>query len=200
MRDNLGAFAPSEEEFRKIFELRNNFDTQFGFFGRDGADETVREQRRLAQQQIDEQLRATLGEQRYQEYVMSQDDRFNDAYDFASRLNLPNAKEVARSIYDIRQTVETQRQQVLNNSNLPQEQRASTLAQIADETRKTLQATMTPEAFQQYVNSRDGRWVGNLASVDSGARGMGSDGRRFGGPPGAPGAGRGGDFFRRRGP
>ena len=205
MRDNLSAFSPSEEEFRKIFDLRNTFDTQFGFgFGREGTDETVREQRRVAQQQLDEQLRATLGEQRYQEYVMSQDGRFNDAYDFATRANLPNAKEVAQSIYDIRQTVEAQRQQVLNNSNIPQDQRAATLTQLADETRKTLQSTMTPEAYQQYVSSRDGRWVGNLASVDTGARGMGNDTRRFPGggfgPAGGPGGGRGGDFFRRRGP
>jgi hypothetical protein len=173
MRDSLGSFSPSEDEFRKIFEARKGFDDQFGFT-REGGDEAAREQRRLAQQQLDESLRATLGEERYRQYQMAQDDRYREIYDFTVRANLP--KETAQSIYDIRQTAEQQRQQILNNQNLSPDQRTATLAQIAEETRNTLKATMTPQAYEQYLRG-DGRgWVRDLASAETRGGGRGAPG------------------------
>src|SRR5688572_13157621 len=77
MRDSLGSFSPSEDEFKKIFELRENFNSQFGF-GRGGNDDTAREQRRAAEQQLDQQLQATLGAERYAEYKLAQDDRYRE--------------------------------------------------------------------------------------------------------------------------
>jgi hypothetical protein len=187
MRDSLGSFSPSEDEFRKIFEARKGFDDQFGFT-REGGDEAAREQRRLAQQQLDESLRATLGEDRYHQYQMAQDDRYREIYDFTTRANLP--KETAQSIYDIRQTAEKQRQEILGNQNLSPDQRTATLAQIADETRNTLKATMTPEAYEQYLRSEGRRWVAGIGSTEN-------RGDRGGpGPGGVPGGGGGNRFDR----
>jgi hypothetical protein len=185
MRDNLASFSPTADEFKKIFELRENLNSQFGF-GR-GGDEAAQEQRRIAQQQLEEQLRATLGEQRYQEYQLAQDDRYREIYDFTSRMNLP--KETAQSVYDIQKTVEQQRQQVMNNQNMSAEERAATLAQIAQVTKEQLYQTLPQQAYDQYLQSGDARWLQRLTRTDNDA------GRRggFGGPGGPGGPGR---FFR----
>lgn len=177
MRDSLASFSPSEDEFRKIFEARKAFDDQYGF-ARGGGDEAAREQRRAAQQQLDEQLRTILGQDRFAQYQIAQDERYRDIYDFTQRANLPT--ETARAIYDIQSTAEQQRRDLLNNQNIPQDQRAATLAQMADEIKTTLQATMTPEAYAQYLRD-DGRWVDRFASP--GARGEGFV-RGEGGPRG----------------
>jgi hypothetical protein len=181
MRDSLASFSPSEDEFRKIFEARKAFDDQYGF-ARGGGDEAAREQRRLAQQQLDDQLRSVLGEDRYAQYHMAQDDRYREIYDFTQRSNLP--KETAKTIYDIQNTAEQQRREVLNNQNIPQDQRNATLAQMAEEIKTTLQATMTPEVYAQYLRD-DGRWVGQFAN--GGRRGEGTSTGGFrgeGGPRG----------------
>lgn len=178
MRDSLASFSPSEDEFRKIFEARKAYDDQFGFT-RWGGDEAVREQQRLAQQQLDEQLRATLGEERWRQYQMAQDDRYREIYEFTQQASLP--KETAQTIYDVRTTAEQQRQQVLNDQNIPQDQRAATLAQMANEIKATLQNTMTPEAFEQYLRG-DGRWISRFASTES--RGGDRGGFPGGGPRG----------------
>ena len=190
MRDSLGSFAPSEDEFQKIFELRKNYDDQFGF-ARGGGDEAAREQRRLAQQQLDEQLRATLGETRWQEYQLAQDDRYREIYEFTKNQNLP--KETAKSVYDIRQTAEQERQQLLNNQNLSQEDRAAALAEMAKVTMSTLQQTMPEQAYQQYLKSDDARWINRFATA--GGERRGERGGFFGGPGGFGGEGRD-RFFR----
>ena len=196
MRDSLGSFSPSEDEFKKIFELRENFNSQFGF-GRGGNDETAREQRRAAEQQLDQQLQATLGEQRYAEYKLTQDDRYREIYDFTSRLNLP--KETAQSVYDIRQAVEQQRQQVMNNQGMSAEDRAATLAQMAQATKETLAQTLPQQAYDQYLKSDDARWLQTLTRTetrDGGGRRGGFGGFQGGaGGPGGPGGGAG-RFYR----
>ena len=199
MRDSLGSFSPSEDEFKKIFELRENFNSQFGF-GRGGNDDAAREQRRAAEQQLDQQLQATLGEQRYAEYKLSQDDRYREIYDFTSRLNLP--KETAQSVYDIRDAVEKQRQQVMNNQSMSAEDRAATLAQMAEVTRETLAQTLPQTAYDQYLKSDDARWLTRLTSTQQqgGRQGPPGGGRGGfqGGPggPGGPGGGGAGRFYR----
>jgi hypothetical protein len=192
MRDSLGSFSPSEDEFKKIFELRNNYDAQFGF-ARGGGDEAAREQRRLAQQQLDEQLRATLGEERFQEYQLSQDDRYREISEFAKNQNLP--KETAKSLYDIRTSAEQERQQLLNNQNLSQEDRAAALAEMAKLTMATLQQTMPQSAYELYLKSDEARWINRFAGTGEGrgGRGLGGPGGGFGGPGGFGGRDR---FFR----
>ena len=196
MRDSLGSFSPSEDEFKKIFELRENYNSQFGF-GRGGNDDTAREQRRAAEQQLDQQLQATLGAERYAEYKLAQDDRYREIYDFTSRLNLP--KETAQSVYDIRQAVEQQRQQVMNNQGMSAEERAATLAQMSQVTKETLAQTLPQQAYDQYLRSDDGRWLQSLTRTegrDGGRRG-GFGGFQGGGGPGGPGGPNGpGRFYR----
>jgi len=196
MRDSLGSFSPSEDEFKKIFELRENFNSQFGF-GRGGNDDAAREQRRAAEQQLDQQLQATLGE-RYADYKLAQDDRYREIYDFTARLNLP--KETAQSVYDIQQTVEQQRQQVMNNQGMSAEERAATLAQMAQVTKETLAQTLPQQAYDQYLKSDEARWLQRLTSTQQGGRQGPPGGGRggFQGGPGGGGPGGGaGQFYRR---
>ena len=196
MRDSLGSFSPSEDEFKKIFELRENFNSQFGF-GRGGNDDAAREQRRAAEQQLDQQLQATLGAERYAEYKLAQDDRYREIYDFTSRMNLP--KETAQSVYDIRQAVEQQRQQVMNNQGMSAEERAATLAQMSQVTKETLAQTLPQQAYDQYLRSDDGRWLQTLTRTEGGGRRGGFGGFQGGpGGPGRPGGGEAGPFYRGR--
>jgi hypothetical protein len=184
MRDSLGSFSPSEDEFKKIFELRKNFEDQFAF-GRGGGDDAAREQRRAAQQQLDQQLQATLGD-RYEDYKLAQDDRYREIYDFTKDLNL--SKETARSIYDIQQVVSQQREQLMSDQSISPEERAAKLGEIAAVTKQTLAQFLPQETLEQYLRSDPGRSLQRLTSTQQGGR-QGPPGGGRGGFQGGPGGG-----------
>jgi hypothetical protein len=175
MRENLAAFQPSEDEFRKIFELRKSFDEQFGF-GRDGGDPALREQRQLAQQQLEAQMQQVLGP-RYAEYQMSQDERYRDLYEFSQRNNLP--QETAQSVYDMRRTAEELRRNLERDASLSPEQRTAALTALATETRTAVAGALGEKAFTDYQR-RGGAWVDRLAQTEQ--RGQRGDRGGNGGP------------------
>ncbi len=170
MRENLTGFQPNEDEFRQIFQAKKSFDDQFGMT-RDGGDAAVKEERRVAQERLDAQLKATLGEQRFHDYQLSQDERFREAYDFAQRYELP--RQTAETVYQVRVAVEQERQRIRNDSNLSAEARTAAYAGLADQTKQALQPTLGDK--WPNFESRNG-WVG--ASAGSGnSNGRGDRGR-----------------------
>jgi hypothetical protein len=176
MRENLVAFQPTEQEFREIFKLQKAFDDQFGLM-RGGGDDAFRQAREQAQQALEEQLRAILGDQRYQDYMLAQDPRYRDIYDFAQNNNLPT--DTARKIYEVRLAAEAERQRIQNDATLPPEQRQAQLTSLASQTKQALGTLLGSDALNAYVQS-DGRWLNRLEGTSSGGRpGFGG-----GGPPG----------------
>lgn len=160
MRENLTGFQPTEDEFRQVFQAKKAFDDQFGFM-REGSDEAVREERRVAQQKLDEQLKATLGEQRFHEYQLSQDERFRDAYDFTQRYNLP--RQTAETVYQVRVAAEQERQRIRSEPNLTPEARTQAYAELARQTTQALQPTLGNN--WQDFESRNG-WVRQLSQTE----------------------------------
>ena len=68
MKNRMGGFEPTEQEFREIFKLWKQFDDEFGIYGGlDKRPEQV-ERRKAAQREMDDRLKIVLGEQRYQAY------------------------------------------------------------------------------------------------------------------------------------
>ena len=167
MRENLTAFQPTEDEFRQIFDARKQFDDQFGLT-RDGGDQAAREQRQAAQAKLDEQLRAVLGEERYHEYTLAQDDRYREMYDFTERNNLPRI--AADALLDIRNTAEQARRELQNNKNLTPEQQVAARQQIQQTTDEMLAQTLGPKA-DDYLKT-DGRWVNKLGPRDENNQGQ----------------------------
>ena len=152
MRDTLASFEPSEDEFRQIFEMRKQFDDQFGFT-RDGGDQAVREQRQAAQAKLDEQLHSMLGDDRYRQYTLAQDDRFRETYDWTQRHDLP--ANAAEALYDIRKSAEQASREIKNNKTLSSEEQLPALAQIKQATLETLIATLGDKAEPFLKNPRN---------------------------------------------
>ena len=173
MRESLASFQPTEDEFRKVFEMRKAFDDQLGLT-REGGDAQAREQRQLAQQQLEEQIRNTLGEDRYRQYQLAQDDRYRELYDFGQRNNL--AQETVQSVYDMRRTAELVRRQVESDRTLSPEQRVAALTALANETRTSISTTMGEQAWKDYQR-RNGEWISRLGRVEQrGGRGANNNG------------------------
>ena len=175
MRENLGSFEPSEDEFKKIFQMKKAYDDQFGFM-RDGSDESLREQRRVAQAQLEEQMKAALGEQRYAEYQLSQDDRYRGIQEFGQRNNLTDTQ--VRGVYDVRVAAENERTQILADTTLTPDARAAKLQELANSTGAALAQTMGQPAWKDYQDNN--RWLTRLTQVEDSGRDGGRDYRSRG--------------------
>lgn len=186
MRNNLGTFQPDEKEFREIFDARKTFDDQYGF-GRAGGNDVTPDQRRAAQQQLDDQIKAMLGDDRYKDYSLAQDARYRDIYNFAQENNLPTA--TAQKVYDIRKAAEDEQNKVRTDPSIPAEQRQILLTALASQTSQALGAVLGPDLASTY-QSNNGRWVNQLTRTDNNQRG-------FGGLGGFGGGGNGGNPGRR---
>ncbi|HSH94311.1 MAG TPA: hypothetical protein VK968_09205 [Roseimicrobium sp.] len=160
MKYDLGAFDPSEAEFRKIFEFKSAFDNQYGRnYGYGDEDPETRKARMEAQKKLDEQLKATLGD-RYADYQKSQDYSFRELARIAKRYDLP--KESADKVYAMKATAEQQAAKLRNDSSLTSEQRQAAMAAIQAETKKAITDTLGDRGLKSYLRS-GGYWINNLS-------------------------------------
>ena len=74
MRTQIAGFDPSKEEFMEVFELRRQFDNEYGssFFNPNSSD-TDRDAYNAAKDVMNEQIREALGDERYADYDRAQD-------------------------------------------------------------------------------------------------------------------------------
>lgn len=160
MRNSLASFEPSEDEFRQIFKLRKSLDDQFSSI--EGDDKLAQEQRRLAQNATDSQIKSLLGEDRFNEYKMAQSDDYRNIYQVTQRYDLP--KDVAKNVYDMRKAVETERRKVEQNQNFTPDQKKEILQAMQQKTEQAVQQAMGEKGFN-YYKKRDGDWIQRVGRV-----------------------------------
>lgn len=167
MRENLSGFQPNEDEFRQIFQSRKTFDDQFALT-RDGGDEAYRTEKKAAEEKLNAQLKAVLGEDRFHDYELSQDERFRDIYDFAQRYDLP--REKAETVYEVRIAAELERRRIQSDASLNAEARTAALQSLSQMTQTALGQTLGQQILPNYL-SRSGEWLERIGSTgDSSGR------------------------------
>ncbi len=163
LRTGLDGFEPSEEEFRRIFSLQQVYDEEFAK-GLETVDAASPEAHALAeaaaQRALNEELRKTLGEERYSSYVRALDPDYQNLVQLTQRLDLP--EQLAGRVYTMKQEAERQKQRVENNVLLTEEQRQNALAAIARETERSIATVMGERPFRTYRDS-SGHWLDALS-------------------------------------
>src|SRR5258707_54955 len=163
MRSQLTGFQPTEEEFRKVFRLQKAFDNEFNQ-AFDSTDQNQLETKAKAQQDAQEALNAevkkSLGETRYNEWLRAQDGDYKALAQVADRFELP--KDSIGKVFDMKQEAERLKQKVDANPNLTEPQRNQALAAIASETERSVTAALGDKGFKAYQKA-NGQWLQNLA-------------------------------------
>jgi hypothetical protein len=169
LRAQLHGFNPSQEEFRKLFRLQKTFDDRFnnGFSVTDPAQMEVQAAaQEQAQQALNEEMRRTLGSQRYTEYERAQDPDYRALLQFKDRFETSPA--LANRVYDMKTEAERQKLRVESNPNLTPDQRAQALSAIAQETERSVSQLMggqNSELWQAYQRTGS-QWIHGLGDSD----------------------------------
>jgi hypothetical protein len=165
LRNQLSGFSATQEEFVRIFQLQKGFDDQFGQ-AFDLTDPTAMTLRARAEQDaaraLEEELKRTLGPQRYAEYQRAQDGDYRALLQITERYQL--APEVANNVYAMKAAAERQKLQVESSPNLTDVQRAQALAKLAQETERGVASALGTH-YRDYQTG-PGQWLNNLYFFD----------------------------------
>lgn len=156
VRARYGEGLETEEEFRRVFALQRAFDARFPADSAAARNDAAgRQQFAEAQRQLENEVRAALGEAAYARVRRAQDADLRNLEGLATRLNLP--PDTTTRLAAARESFATASQQVQADVNLPPDQRRARVQALAAEARTTLTQTLGPEAAEAYA--RQSPWV-----------------------------------------
>jgi hypothetical protein len=160
IRNRYGAAIKDEAQYRQIFALQKAFDDRFAVntpFA-EGSNAAQRQERREAEQQLQQAIAAILGPEQAQVAQRSNDFEYRTLTALTSRLNLPAGTPA--QIYAARDTYAAQSQQINANTALSREERSRQIRALGEQALADLQKTMGTEGAQTYAQ-RSG-WLGIL--------------------------------------
>ena len=159
VRNRYGDAIESEAEFQKIYALQKAFDEKFpreSLIGRISP-ETMRA-RSEAERQLDADLRAAVGEDRYAALRRAADPDLRTIDSLASRLNLPPATTDA--VVASRDAYAAESQRITNDSSLSIPDRRAQIQALASQAKADLTKTLGAEAADAYAQRSP--WVSML--------------------------------------
>jgi hypothetical protein len=140
----------TEDEFRAIFRIQQPLNDRLNIPG--GAyNSDLAQQRREATAQMNEQLKAALGEARANEFTRASNFEFQQLAQLAQRENLPLSAAV--SAYDLRSSTSQESLRISEDKSLTFEQQRAALQTLAQNTRAQLAGALGPTAGAAYAQS-----------------------------------------------
>jgi hypothetical protein len=154
LRSTMGDFAMTEQEFRDVFKVRQQFDEKFGVsIGFDDAE------RSAARWDTERQIRATMGEQRYTDYVRERDWSMSTLQNIAKDFEIP--KERAVQVFDVKLAAQEMSDRIRFDQQMEEAQRREALQALQDQTKGQVGRILGEKAMDAYT--REGFWIRNLA-------------------------------------
>lgn len=166
LRHDLDGFDPSAQEFRDIYKLRKAREDDLAYVY-DPDDTNGQTKRQKAMDEVEQQMKQTLGEQRFAEYKRSQDYNYKQLVRLLSRNDL--AAQTAANVYELKQTAEDAAKRVRADTSLTAEQRNESLKAIQVEAQTGVSHHLGEKLFNDYKRS-GGYWLNNLAPMESSVR------------------------------
>lgn len=163
MSMQLASFEPSEQEFLDIFKMRKAYDDEYtmGGMGSLNLQGEEKQKQKAAEQQLNDQIKALLGEERYQDYKRAQDSAFQAMYSVADRENL--GKDAAAKAYDMKKIAEQQAWKIRQDESLTKDQRTAALQGIRAETENSIRAVFGAKGYQSYQKQPGAYWLNNIS-------------------------------------
>ncbi len=160
MRTQIAGFDPSKEEFMEVFELRRQFDNEYGSFFNPNSSDTDRDAYNAAKDVMNEQIREGLGDERYADYERAQDYKFQSVHRAMKQADL--GTEQAVQVYDIQLAAEEAVGELRGNRQIDASERNGLLQEIRQETEAAIQQAIGSEGWEKYNKRQNTYWLENI--------------------------------------
>jgi hypothetical protein len=161
MRGGTAGFDPSEEEFLTVFKLRHAFDEEYMSGMSDGADKEERKQYIAAKQTLNEQIRQSLGDERYADYERAHDDQFQQIHSLLKTADLGTGEAI--QVYDMQKVAQDAALQLRENQTLNDAERRERLLQIRNETESAIQQVVGTEGWEKFNRPSNTGWLQRIS-------------------------------------
>jgi hypothetical protein len=161
VRARYGDAIESEDDFRKIFALQKAFDEKYpreALTGRISPE--LLQQRAAADRQLQDDLRAALGDEKYAALRRASDSDLRNVDSLAQRLNLP--PDTTTQVATAREAFAAESQRINSDTSVPLPQRRQQIQELAARARSQLAQTLGAEAGEAYAQRAP--WVSMLQS------------------------------------
>lgn len=151
-------FSGTERQYRTLAKLQKDFN----FAHRDlleSNDNSAGESVDHDKGQLDDRIRAFLGERGYADYQRSTDGEFHELFFFAEENNVP--LQSAIKAYDLKKATDSEVGRIRADDTLSVEERNAALKEIRRQTERAFSRALGPAAYQAYLKSAGG-WIQNL--------------------------------------
>jgi hypothetical protein len=145
--DTYGMDA-TEEEFLAVYNLRKKFDQAWPADQVDFNDPQAAARWETAKAQLDQEIEAALGQERFTLYQRGQDEDFHLLNRTISRYGLPREKAIL--VYEFKRILESERQRIALDSTLSLTQKESTLSAMNDEAKIAVKEVLTENGYNYY--------------------------------------------------
>lgn len=165
MRLQMDGFDPSEDEFRDIFAVRKNFDDEYGVVPGSNVSASDMESRQFAEQEMNKQIRDSLGDDRFQDYLRQTDYDYKSISKITERQGLGD--NISAQVYEMKGGAEELAREIRMNTSLPIEERQMQLGQIRTETSRSIESLIGGQGAVALQGQAGGRnWLNNLGRVN----------------------------------
>lgn len=158
IRSWIGAFDASEGEFLAIYRLMHEFDLRFPSSSNLSPAEAKK--RNDAYPQLNEQIKAALGPDRYAEFDRSRDYNYQRTSQLVTRLELP--AETANQVWALRNDIQQRADAIRSDPSLAADQRDARLAALADEATGKVTAALGARGLEVYQHLSGSDWLQQL--------------------------------------
>jgi hypothetical protein len=156
VRDSVYGMNASEDEFLKLYQLRQEFVAAHGEnFGPNDP----------AWNDYHAKIYQALGEVRYAEFARAQDPDYREMLRVVSRFKLN--PELAAQLYDYKQPAEEERARVETDPNLTPQQKSAAFEAIAQETQRAFRQSLGEKAFRHFMMRSSNPWLRGVARSSS---------------------------------
>jgi len=154
----LSAFDPTEDEYKRIFPIRKEYDDKYSDLDRTDPDQA--KQRAEGVQIMDDKIQAVLSPERFADYRRNRDNDYRDAFQFVKLWELP--KDTINTLYEAKKAVDDRVREIRADTSLNDTTRRAQLAQAQAQAQQTLKGALGDRAFQGYLRGR-GSWLRTIA-------------------------------------
>jgi len=157
LRSALVGFNATEAEYRALFQFYREQDAQFPLSPTSTPAE--RAARATAQQQMDAQIKAVLGPDRFAQYQQASQPEYQQLNRLVTRLELPLS--AAAQVAAVQREIQGRANAVRMNRELTPEARAEQLAVLSEDATKRITAAIGPRGLEGY-RQYGGAWLQQL--------------------------------------
>ena len=165
MRLQMDGFDPSEDEFRDIFAARKAFDNEHGVVPGSSISPADAEIRQFAEQEMNNQIRTSLGDDRFQDYLRQTDYDYKSIDKITQRQGL--GENISAQVYQMKGGAEELAREIRMNTGLSIEERQMQLGQIQNETSISIESLIGGQGAAALQTQAGGRnWLNNIGRVN----------------------------------